>query len=56
MDVLPRLIATGKSPRAFRINLIDSHPNAAYNEVVAGAMFDSLADVGRMWSEAEKKR
>ncbi|MEQ1862569.1 MAG: hypothetical protein ABMA13_21830, partial [Chthoniobacteraceae bacterium] len=45
-DALPRFIAAGKSPRAFRLNLVDSHPNAAYNEVVAGVMFDALTADG----------
>jgi hypothetical protein len=35
IDVLPVLIGKGRSPLAYRLNLIDSHPNAAYNEIVA---------------------
>jgi len=54
-DVLPRLIATGKSPRAFRINLIDSHPNAAYNAVVAEAMLEALGG-GEILREPQKTR
>jgi hypothetical protein len=41
-DVLPKLVATGKSPLSFRVNIIDSHPNAAYNEIVANVMLDAM--------------
>jgi hypothetical protein len=45
-DVLPRFEQAHQSPRAFRINVIDSHPNTAYNEIVAKAMVDALAANG----------
>jgi hypothetical protein len=32
--MLDELIKTGISPRRFRINLIDDHPNVEYNRIV----------------------
>jgi lysophospholipase L1-like esterase len=34
LDMLDELIKTGISPRRFRINLIDDHPNVEYNRIV----------------------
>lgn len=41
-DVLPKFVASGRSPFSYRVNVIDSHPNAAYNEIVANVMLDVL--------------
>jgi hypothetical protein len=34
-DTLPAFIAAGADPRLYRLNLIDAHPNARYNALVA---------------------
>jgi hypothetical protein len=41
-NLLDRFIATGVSPRSLRLNLIDGHPNEAYNALVAGFLAEDL--------------
>lgn len=49
-NLLDRFIASGASPRALRLNLIDGHPNEKYNEMVAQYLAEDLlthfADAG----------
>jgi hypothetical protein len=44
-NLLDRFIATGKSPRSLRLNLIDGHPNEAYNAYVAQFLAEDLLPV-----------
>lgn len=41
-NLLDRFIATGVSPRSLRLNLIDGHPNEAYNALVARFLAEDL--------------
>jgi hypothetical protein len=41
-NLLERFIATGVSPRSLRLNLIDGHPNEAYNALVAQFLAEDL--------------
>lgn len=41
-NLLDRFIATGVSPRSLRLNLIDGHPNEAYNALVAQFLAEDL--------------
>ena len=41
-NLLERFIATGVAPRSLRLNLIDGHPNEAYNALVARFLSEDL--------------
>jgi len=45
-SLLDTFEATGRSPTQFRVSIIDSHPNAEYNSVVAGAIHRHLRESG----------
>lgn len=45
-DTLPDFIKSGRSPMSLRLNLVDSHPNAAYHAIVAHTMFEAVTGTG----------
>jgi hypothetical protein len=47
-SLLPDFAATGQAPQHFQINLIDGHPNADYNVLAAGKIFEELRRSGEM--------
>jgi len=42
-NLIDRFIGSGAAPRSLRLNLLDSHPNEAYNEMVAEFVAADLA-------------
>jgi len=43
VDTLPGFIQSNRMPRFYRVQLIDGHPNAAYNRVVSAAAAEAIA-------------